>query len=154
MDSKEIAGLLMGMQLQASLGEAGLGTVDDNLQYMVEEFDVDKDGHCTREEFRQALSKWVAEHPEPDTTSLLRVDPSSQLLSGMPKEDVAALQAIASEIKADEAAVEELEEEEGEGPPLTASQIALQSAIKLGAGVTLCAAFSDPLVDALNNLSK
>lgn len=38
--------------------------------------------------------------------------------------------------------------------PLSTREILLRAAGKMGGGIALCAVFSDPLVEALTNLSK
>lgn len=53
-----------------------------------------------------------------------------------------------------EAADEAAEEMEGEGGPLSARDILVRAVTKMAAGIALCAVFSDPLVDALSNLSR
>lgn len=64
------------------------------------------------------------------------------------------LQETALELEG-EAADEAAEEVEGdEGGPLSAKDILVRAVIKMGAGIALCAVFSDPLVDALTNLSR
>lgn len=55
-----------------------------------------------------------------------------------------------------EAADEAAEEMEGEeaAAPLSTRDILIRAVAKMGAGIALCAVFSDPLVDALSNLSR
>lgn len=43
---------------------------------------------------------------------------------------------------------------QGEGGPLSTKDILVRAVAKMGAGIALCAVFSDPLVEALTNLSK
>lgn len=63
------------------------------------------------------------------------------------------LQETALELEG-EAADEAAEEVEGEGGPLSAKDILVRAMLKMGAGIALCAVFSDPLVDALASLSR
>jgi hypothetical protein len=66
-------------------------------------------------------------------------------------------QETAAELEAEsaEAAAEELDEAGGEaGQPLSARDILTRAVSKMGAGIALCAVFSDPLVEALTNLSR
>ncbi|KAG1679415.1 hypothetical protein FOA52_007706 [Chlamydomonas sp. UWO 241] len=75
----------------------------------------------------------------------------------MPPEDQEALRAIAADLEQEgeaEADADMEGEEGGGGEPLTANAIALQASLRLGAGVALCAIFSDPLVEALSTLSR
>lgn len=65
-------------------------------------------------------------------------------------------QATAAELEgetADEAA-DDLDTSSDDSAPVTTGQILLRSCLKLGAGVAVCAIFSDPLVDSLTNLSR
>jgi hypothetical protein len=67
------------------------------------------------------------------------------------------LQETAAELEAESAdtAAEELNEAGGEGgQPLSARDILQRAVAKMGAGIALCAVFSDPLVEALTNLSR
>jgi Ca2+/Na+ antiporter len=67
------------------------------------------------------------------------------------------LQETAAELEAEseQQAAEELEEAGGEGSqPLSAKDILSRAVAKMGAGIALCAVFSDPLVEALTNLSR
>lgn len=63
------------------------------------------------------------------------------------------LQETAAELEG-EAADEAAEEMEGEGGPLSTRDILVRAVAKMGAGIALCAVFSDPLVEALTNLSR
>jgi hypothetical protein len=63
------------------------------------------------------------------------------------------VQATAAELE-HEAADEAAEEMEGEGQPLSRKDILVRAVAKMGAGIALCAVFSDPLVEALTNLSR
>ncbi|KAF8069707.1 NCL2 [Scenedesmus sp. PABB004] len=62
--------------------------------------------------------------------------------------------AAALEGEAPDEAAEDLEAGGGEGAPLSSRDILLRSVVQMGAGIALCAVFSDPLVDALSNLSR
>jgi hypothetical protein len=69
------------------------------------------------------------------------------------------LQETAAELEAESAGVaaDELEEAAGlgeGGQPLSGRDILLRAVAKMGAGIALCAVFSDPLVDALTHLSR
>ncbi len=66
------------------------------------------------------------------------------------------LQAVAAELEGEsqQDADDDMEEDGSEGGPLTSRDIAIQATLKLGAGIALCAVFSDPLVEALTNLSR
>lgn len=65
-DSMEVQGLLMGLQLAgpsgSGSGSTSAGEVDkDTLEYWFKEFDVDADRRITFEEFRAGLGRWVDE---------------------------------------------------------------------------------------------
>jgi hypothetical protein len=67
------------------------------------------------------------------------------------------LQETAAELEAESAqeAAEELGEAGGPGgQPLSARDILMRAVAKMGAGIALCAVFSDPLVEALTHLSR
>ena len=63
------------------------------------------------------------------------------------------LQETAAELE-DEAADEAAEEMEGDAQPLSTKDILVRAVVKMGAGIALCVVFSDPLVEALTNLSR
>lgn len=65
-----------------------------------------------------------------------------------------ALQETALELEGE--SVEDVADdlEGGGGPPLSTRDILVRAVIKMGAGIALCAVFSDPLVEALTNLSR
>lgn len=68
------------------------------------------------------------------------------------------LQATAAAVEAEPAdeAAEDMQEAGGEGGPGVSSvrDILVKAAAMLAGGVALCAVFSDPLVEALTNLSR
>jgi Ca2+/Na+ antiporter len=76
----------------------------------------------------------------------LSLSPSPNPCPPLPQETAIELEAEA----ADEAA----EEMEGEAAPLSTKDILVRAIAKMGAGIALCAVFSDPLVEALTNLSR
>jgi hypothetical protein len=43
---------------------------------------------------------------------------------------------------------------EGDAQPLSTKDILVRAVVKMGAGIALCVVFSDPLVEALTNLSR
>lgn len=62
--------------------------------------------------------------------------------------------AAALEAESEDEAAEDMGEGQGGAAPLTRRQIALQATLRMGAGIVLCAVFSDPLVEALSGLSR
>lgn len=65
------------------------------------------------------------------------------------------LQETAAELEGEspQDAAEELDEAEAPAP-LSSRDILIRAVLKMAAGIALCAVFSDPLVDALTNLSR
>jgi len=103
-DSMEVQGLLMGLQLAgpgpSASGSTSAGEVDkDTLEYWFKEFDIDADRRITFDEFRAGLGRWVDEKMTaaqgPRYSSML--DPrqggaAATVLADLPFDDLAALQ--------------------------------------------------------------
>eukprot|EP00878_Enallax_costatus_P007203 GHUV01007547.1.p1 GENE.GHUV01007547.1~~GHUV01007547.1.p1 ORF type:complete len:589 (+),score=195.07 GHUV01007547.1:201-1967(+) len=164
-DTDELPALLTTLKY-ASGGE----TVDeDGVKYLLKEFDTNADAQISYEEFDTALTRWVTEKLTSTAAAggggvqgfqrryEQLMDPRSggaaaAVLADLPYEDIEQLQETAAGLDQEtpDEAAEDLEDQK----PMSAAEIWRKSVLCLAAGVALCAVFSDPLVDALTNLSR
>ncbi|WIA37902.1 hypothetical protein OEZ86_001279 [Tetradesmus obliquus] len=166
-DKGEVQGLLLGLQLAGGSTEV---PDQDTMDYWMKEFDANYDGRISFDEFNSALGRWVDEKLTSVESSAgggngfagrysALLDPhgggpAASLLEDLPPDDLAALQETAAELEA-ESAADAADELEGQpAQPLSRKDILVRAVAQMGAGIALCAVFSDPLVDALTHLSR
>eukprot|EP00884_Botryococcus_braunii_P018037 jgi/Botrbrau1/4917/Bobra.118_1s0030.1 len=161
MGPAELRALMLGLALPI---EAAVDAEKD-VDLWMKEFDMGGDSKIDKLEFEAALSKWIEEKQTmlgtPAGQAKILVVPSSAVRSGGDGNDMNVISPAAS--LADFSigllpplpVVEDEDDgmEGGGGSPMTDKQIVLLALTKLAGGVGLCAVFSDPLVDALSNLS-
>eukprot|EP00775_Hariotina_reticulata_P009910 gene9910-10066_t len=175
-DTKEVQGLLLGLQLAGGRpGGSGLTVDKDTLDYWMKEFDANTDSRISFDEFNTALSRWVQEKITTTTQSMSdaelsgggslpggfyssMLDPSTRaataVLADLPPDDLAALQETAAALEGETADEAEEDLAEPAAQPLSARDILVRALLRMGGGIALCAIFSDPLVEALTSLSR
>lgn len=166
-DEGELRALLMGLSLGGlDLKAGGGGSLDSEVALLMAEFDTNKDGAVSRDEFRDSLQRLilarmakVQQHHATTYRSGSAGRPMTQaeLVRDLPSDAHEPLLDLSeSDTEADVEAGENglSDEEEEEKAPLTRSQITKQAVGLLLLGTAACAFFSDPMVSAVTQFSR
>ncbi|KAK9907616.1 hypothetical protein WJX75_007049 [Coccomyxa subellipsoidea] len=165
-DENELKGLLLGL----SIGTDGSSSLGREVDFWMREFDADRSGSITYEEFRKQLSRWIVEKQKQHEEDMCarrsdrKLNHADSRRSGEVSID---LDPLLSRHHFTDDEVEETEEEGGEDgsdssngsekgdrAPPTHRAIITKAAVKLLLGTALCALFSDPMVEAVSGFSK
>ncbi|EIE26168.1 hypothetical protein COCSUDRAFT_61158 [Coccomyxa subellipsoidea C-169] len=167
-DENELKGLLLGLCISTD-GSSSLGREVD---FWMREFDADRSGCITYEEFRKQLSRWIAEKQKQheEDVRLRRSGKKLDHLESRRSEVSIDLDPLLSrhhfteDEEAAEAADEDADEDgsdddngdagDGAKEPPTPRAIISKAAVKLLIGTAACALFSDPMVEAVSGFSK
>jgi len=128
----ELKPLIVGLSLSTP------ASAENEVDYWMKEFDRDRSGVISREEFRTEMGKWLEAHK-----GVGRHSEDGSSAGGAPEDSL---------MEGGGSAGEEGEEEESHHD-LTPGQIARRATLLLAAGAFVCAVFSDPMVEAVSNFS-
>lgn len=134
-DTGELGAMLEQLEVTTA---ARLREAEDELRFWLKELDPDADKRITEPEFEAALSRWVREKDA-------HVADGGRITNSM------LASADGGAAAADGSDDEEVDEN---AEPLTDRQILVRAVAGMAGGLAICGAFSDPLVDALSELSQ
>ncbi|CAL8462752.1 g2285 [Coccomyxa elongata] len=160
-DENELKGLLMGLSISTDKSTSLCAEID----FWMREFDADRSGSITFEEFRKQLGRWIAEkrkQHEADMQSGKKQD-ARQPHDGETAINLDPLLSRHHYTEDEEEAEGDEDEDQGdeedksdgnEKAPPTPRAIIRKAAILLLIGTAACALFSDPMVEAVSAFSK
>lgn len=153
----EVQGLLAALDLMD--GQRSDAAAQEEFDMWLREFDINRDQVISRDEFANAIGRWVGERFGTPSRMALRPLMDSATANSMiitlDDRDYQQLQETAAGLNAEEEAevADDIEAQGSEEGPVTTRDIAIQSTVRMAMGIALCAVFSDPLVDALTHVS-
>lgn len=137
-DRDEMRAFVLGLALP---NEEDVSTIEDDVEYWWKQFDSNASGQITKEEFIAELERWI------------------RAKSGMEEQGDAGVNEVVVEQHDNEVQLLETngsadDDAESVKEPMTTRQIVVAAVTKLLIGTTICALFSDPMVDAVSAFSK
>mmetsp|Transcript_25760 Transcript_25760/g.31236 ORF Transcript_25760/g.31236 Transcript_25760/m.31236 type:complete len:540 (-) Transcript_25760:955-2574(-) len=117
------------------------------------EIDKNKDGKCSREEFKSAMESWLTQHPVHKQCPFLKDYSDSEEEHWNPNNAADDLENTNLTHLHTEFLEDEEDDDDEEGEPLTATQVYMWAALYLLGGSAIIFIFSDPLVDTLANFA-